>query len=161
MGRHVALRSFVPVLAARAVFPDNQYAVAQREALVRIVGYLSPRITGHAAALLWRQMMRVATKRTARFVPLNYVRDIGNENPHLLQIKECGCGLCRRSLPGAPCADRGARLYEVEFDRSGVILNKRRRLDLRSKPNLNNKTPANYFFVIPEEILCTRSRSMY
>jgi hypothetical protein len=38
MGAFVATH-FVPVLAARTVFSNNQYAVTQHEALVGVVGY--------------------------------------------------------------------------------------------------------------------------
>jgi hypothetical protein len=78
--------------------------------LWRANGHISsPRITAHAATLLPRQMMQVAAGRGARSVSLNYLRDISNEKPHLLQIKECSRGLCRSGLVGTPRADRGAR----------------------------------------------------
>jgi hypothetical protein len=66
-------------------------------------------ITGKAAALLPRQMMRVVAERGARSVPLDYLRDFCNENIHLLQIKESSRGLRRSSLLSTPSADRGAR----------------------------------------------------
>ena len=46
--------------------------------------HIDPRITGHAAALLPRQMMRVAAKRGARSVPPSCIHDFCNENVHLL-----------------------------------------------------------------------------
>jgi hypothetical protein len=43
--------------------------------------YIEPlEITGKAAALLPRQMMRVVAERGARSVPLDYLRDFCNEN---------------------------------------------------------------------------------
>jgi hypothetical protein len=50
--------------------------------------YSALEITRHAIGSLRRQMMRVVTKQVVRFVLLNYLRDFGNGNPHLLQITE-------------------------------------------------------------------------